>query len=70
MAVDSNISHLKKIGTDMDELIYNGVKAVIPEVKQLYCVRYLHQRDEKNLMHYLVKQNVVYQKEIVPRTKS
>ena len=34
MAVDSNISHLKKLGTDMDESIYNGVKAVIPEVKQ------------------------------------
>ena len=47
MAVDSNISHLKKIGADMDEWIYNGAKAVIPEVKQLYCVRHLRLRDEK-----------------------
>ena len=47
MAVDSNISHLKKIGADMDEWIYNGVKAVIPEAKQLYCVRHLRLRDEK-----------------------
>ena len=49
MAVDSNISNLKKVGTDMDESIYNGVKPVIPEVKQLYCVRHLRQRDEKKL---------------------
>ena len=47
MAVDSNISHLKKIGADTDEWIYNGVKTVIPEVKQLYCVRHLRLRDEK-----------------------
>ena len=49
MTVDSNISHLKKIGMDMDESIYNSVKAVIPEVKQLYCVRQLRKRDEKKL---------------------
>ena len=35
MAVDSNISHLKKVGTGMVESIYNGVKAMIPELKQL-----------------------------------
>ena len=39
----------------MDESIYNGAKAVIPEVKQLYCDRHLRQRDEKNLMRYLVQ---------------
>ena len=49
MAVYSNISHLKKVGTDMDEPIYNGIKFVIPEVKPLYCVRHLRQRDEKKL---------------------
>ena len=70
MAVDSNIRHLKKVGTNMDESIYNGVKAVIPEVKQLYCDRHLRQRDEKNLMRYLVQQNEVHRKEIAPRTKS
>ena len=32
----------------MDESTYNGVKAVIPEIKQLYCARHLLQRDEKN----------------------
>ena len=31
--VHSNFSDLKKSGTNMDESIYNGVKAVIPEVK-------------------------------------
>ena len=36
MAVDSNISHLKKVGTGMVELIYNGVKTMIPELKQ-FC---------------------------------
>ena len=49
MAIYSNISHLQRVGTDMDQPIYNGIKAVIPEVKQLYCVRHLRQRDEKKL---------------------
>ena len=35
MAIDSNISHLTMVGTNMDESVYNVVKAVIPEVKQL-----------------------------------
>ena len=49
MAFDSNISLLAKVGTNMDESIHNGVKTVIPEVKQLFCVRHLCQRDKKNL---------------------
>ena len=49
MKVYSNINHLKKVGTEMDESIYNGAVAVIPEVKQLYCVRHLGQHDEKTL---------------------
>ena len=47
MAFDSNISLLAKVVTNMDESIYNGVKTVIPEVKQLFCVRHLCQRDKK-----------------------
>ena len=71
VAVDSTISHLKKVGTDMDGSAYNDDKAVTPEVKQLYFVRHLRQRDEKKiLMGYLVKQNAVYRKEIAPRTQS
>ena len=35
VAIDSNISHLKMVGTNMDESVYNVVKAVIPAVKQL-----------------------------------
>ena len=71
VAVDSTISHLKKVGTDMDGSTYNDDKAVTPEVKQLYFVRHLRQRDEKKiLMDYLVKQNAVYRKEIAPRTQS
>ena len=35
MAIDSNISHLTMVGTNMDESVYNVVKAVIPAVKQL-----------------------------------
>ena len=69
MAFDSNINHLKKVGTDMDESIYNDVKDVIPEVKQLHCVRYLRQHDKKNLTGFLVKQNTVHQKEIASRTR-
>ena len=60
MAFDSNINHPKKVGTDMDESIYNDVKDVIPEVKQLHCVRHLRQLDKKNLTGFLVKQNTVH----------
>ena len=31
MEIDSSISHLKKVGTNMNESVYNGVKVVIPE---------------------------------------
>ena len=32
MSVDRNIARLKKVGTDMDEAIHNGFKAVFPDV--------------------------------------
>ena len=69
MAFDSNINHPKKVGTDMDESIYNDVKDVIPEVNQLHCVRHLRQLDKKNLTGFLVKQNTVHQKEIASKTR-
>ena len=31
MEIDSSISHLKKVGTNMNESVYSGVKVVIPE---------------------------------------
>ena len=31
MEIDSSISHLKKVGTNMNESVYHGVKVVIPE---------------------------------------
>ena len=36
--LDPEITNIKKIGSDMEKAIYNGVKAIIPDVGQLYCV--------------------------------
>ena len=37
---------IKKIGVDMEDAIYNGVKILLPEAQQLYCVQHLKQQDE------------------------
>ena len=58
MAIDPLvISKLKKIGVDMEDAIFEGIKNVMPNVSQLYCVRHLSQRDEKKLIVLLAKTN-------------
>ena len=49
------MSQLKKIGLAMEEAIFNGIKKVIPNVSQLYCVRHLSKRDETKIAKLLEK---------------
>ena len=39
--------NLKKVGVDMEAAIFNGFQSVVCKLLQLYCARYLQQRDEK-----------------------
>ena len=57
MAMDLRVSQLKKIGIDMDDAIYNGIKSIIPNVEHLYCVRHLQARDDKKISDLLAKTN-------------
>lgn len=52
------IRNLKKIGLDMEDAIFNGVKVMFPNVEQLYCVRHLQQRDEIKISKMLEGKNV------------
>jgi len=45
-AANPETRNIKKIGIDMEDAIYNGVKALFPDSQRLYCVRHLKQRDE------------------------
>ena len=56
IALDPEVINIKKIGSDMEKAIYNGVKAIIPSAGQLYCVQHLSQCDEKKLDKLLDKQ--------------
>lgn len=47
--VDSQISTLHAIGVDLEDAIANGFKSIIPNLKILYCIRHLKQRDEAKL---------------------
>ena len=50
------MSELKKVGgDDMEYAIFNGIKKVIQNVSQLYCVRHLSQRDEVKINQLLGK---------------
>ena len=49
------MTELKKVGVDMEDAIFNGIKKVIPNVSQLYCVRHLSQRDEIKINQLLGK---------------
>ena len=40
----------------MEKTIYNGVKAIVLDASQLYCIRHISQRDEKKLDKLLNKQ--------------
>ena len=67
MAVDNNISSLKKIGSDKVESIQSRdswSKSIV------LCLPLASTWWKKNLMGYFIKQNSVYWKEIAPTTKS
>lgn len=49
------MSKLRKVGVDMEDAIFNGIKKVIPNVSPLYCVRHLSQRDEIKINQLLGK---------------
>ena len=49
------MTELKKVGVDMEDAIFNGIKKVIQNVSQLYCVRHLSQRDEVKINQLLGK---------------
>ena len=38
---------LKKVGVDMEAVIFNGFQSAICKLLQMYCSQHLHQRDEK-----------------------
>ena len=48
-ACNSEIRKLKKVGLDMEDAIFQGIKHFFPDIKQLYCVRHLMKRDEMKL---------------------
>ena len=39
--------NLKKVWVDMEAAIFNGFQSVVCKLLQMYCARYLQQRDEK-----------------------
>ena len=41
---------IKKIGVDIEDAIYNGVKTLFPEAQQPYCVRHLKQLDKMRIL--------------------
>ena len=49
------MTELKKVGVDMEDSIFNGIKKVIQNVSQLYCVKHLSQRDEVKINQLLGK---------------
>ena len=49
------MTELKKVGVDMEDAIFNGIKKVIQNVSQLYCVKHLSQRDEVKINQLLGK---------------
>jgi len=55
VAMDPAIMKMKKLGVDMEDAIFNGIKSIIPDITHLYCVRHLRQRDEKKIDDLLAK---------------
>ena len=49
ISANPQLINLKKVGMDMKAAIFNGFQSVISKLLQLYCVRYLQQRDEKTI---------------------
>ena len=47
--IEPELINLKTIGADMVEAIAKGLKRVIPNIKVLYCVKHLKQREEIKL---------------------
>ena len=62
---------IKKIGVNMEDAIYNGVKIIFPEEQQLYCVRHLKQQDEMQILKMMdrkkctKKEKMMAKKEII-----
>ena len=62
---------IKKIGVDMEDAIYNGVKILFPEAQQLYCVRHLKQQDKMQILKMMdrkkctKKEKMMAKKEII-----
>ena len=43
------IRNLKFLGTDLEPALYLGFKEVIPDLKNLLCVKHMADRDQKKL---------------------
>ena len=41
------LRNLKYLGTDMERALYQGFKVVVPELKNLLCVKHMSDRDIK-----------------------
>ena len=71
ISANPHLINLKKVGVDMEAAIFNGFQSVISKLLQLYCARYLQQRDEKAIDSCHQKSSIAdnnkasYKKEII-----
>ena len=71
ISANAQLINLKKVGGDMEAAIFNGFQSIISKLLQLYCARYLQQRDEKAIDSCHQKSSIAdnnkrsYKKEII-----
>ena len=55
LACNSKFASLRKIGVDMEDAIFNGMKIVFKDVERLVCVKHLSDRDKSKIGKLLAK---------------
>ena len=55
LAIKPEIGNLKKIGVDMEDAIFNGMKSIFKGLNRLLCVKHLKGRDQKKISKLLCK---------------
>ena len=55
LAIKPEIGNLKKIGVDMEDAIFNGMKSIFKGLNRLLCVKHLNGRDQKKISKLLCK---------------
>lgn len=67
--MDPLLLEMNTIGVDLEEAISKGFQRIFPDVKTLYCVRHLKQRDEQKLSHLTAGLNVSAASKVLSRTE-